>query len=168
MNASVRIIGIGSPFGDDRAGWEAAAMLDAVLPRELLDAGRVTVEILDRPGARLIERLNGAETVIVLDAVKSGGVPGSVCRFTAGQLSSTSSGLSSHGFGVAQALSLAGALGINLRRVIVYGIEVDPVHRGELIDAAVRHALPQLAARIAAELAALGYGAARCANRTSI
>jgi hydrogenase maturation protease len=168
MNAPVRIIGIGSPFGDDRAGWEVAAMLDAVLPREFLDAGVVAVEILDRPGARLIERLGGADAVIVLDAVKSGGVPGSVYRFTAGQLSSMSAGVSSHGLGVAQALSLAGALGIDLRRVTVYGIEIDPAQCGESISAALRVALPQVATRIAAELAELRCGTARCADRTPV
>jgi hydrogenase maturation protease len=167
MNAPVRIIGVGSPFGDDRAGWEAAAMLDAVLPREFADAGRVAVEMLDRPGARLIERLGGAEAVIILDAVKSGGVPGSVYRYAARQLISAPAGVSSHGFGVAEALSLASALGIDLRRVTVYGIEVDPAQCGESISTTARNALPQVAARIAGELAALGCGAARLADRAT-
>jgi hydrogenase maturation protease len=166
MSAQVRIIGIGSPLGDDRAGWEAAAMLDAVLPREFAGRGRVAVEILDRPGARLVDRLNGAETLIIVDAAKSGGVPGSIYRFSAKQLGAMPGGVSSHGFGVAQALSLAGALGADLRRVTVYGIEVDPAHCGESISAAVRDALPQLAVQIMAELAAPGSGATRPAVRT--
>lgn len=168
MNAPLRIIGVGSPFGDDRAGWEAADMLDAMLVRECADAGRIAVKKLDRPGARLIKHLGGDDAVIIVDAIKSGGAPGSVCRYAARQLISASAGVSSHGFGVAQALSLADALGIDLRHVTVYGIEIDPAHCGESISTTVRKALPQAAARIAGELAALGFRAARCADKTPI
>ena len=121
--APVRIIGIGSPFGDDRMGWHIVEALerDAYLsrfPRQHLSFIKA-----DRPGAGLLDLMRGASLVILVDAMKSGAAPGSVKRLEAPELENISAPLSSHGFGVASALSLARVLDDMPARLVVYGIE---------------------------------------------
>ena len=68
----IRIIGIGSPFGDDRAGLEVAVRMAAAPP------DGVEVIVADRPGTDLVGMLRGAEAVIVVDAVRSNAPAGAV------------------------------------------------------------------------------------------
>lgn len=115
------IVGVGSPFGDDAAGLEAARRLAESPP-----AGTVVLAA-DRPGAGLIELLDGAETVILIDAVRSGAPPGTLHDLSLAELTATGRALaSSHALGVAEALALARALGRAPRRGRVLGIEARP------------------------------------------
>ena len=68
----IRIIGIGSPFGDDACGLAAARRLAEEPP-----AGAEVV-VADRPGAALIELLDGVDATILIDAVRSGSPPGTL------------------------------------------------------------------------------------------
>ena len=142
----VRILGIGSPSGDDQAGW---LTVDALLAAGL---DGVVLEKLDRPGANLLPLLDGAAWVILVDAMQGGGQPGRIRRFDRNDWSTYGHGLSSHGFGVLDALSLAQALGSLPPRLDLYGIEMGSVNphgeAGDNIQAAAR----QLAKHIAAEL----------------
>ena len=143
----VRILGIGSPSGDDQAGWLAV--------EALLDIGvKASLDKLDRPGANLISLLEHAERVILVDAMQSGGSPGRIIHFDEQDWSRYRQGLSSHGFGVLDALSLAQALGCLPPRLELYGIEIASANPGETPGTAVRAAARQLAATIAAGLAA--------------
>jgi hydrogenase maturation protease len=54
----IRIIGIGSPFGDDAVGLEVARILAGSQPRDC------EVIASDRPGMALVDLLDGAEAVI--------------------------------------------------------------------------------------------------------
>ena len=139
----VRVLGIGSPSGDDEAGW---LVVDA-LQEYGIDAGK-----LDRPGATLVSLLAGVEHVILIDAMQGGGVPGQVRRFEGRDWRGYGQGLSSHGFGVLDALSLAEALGCLPERLDLYGIEIAAAHPGEAPGAAVRATATLLAARIAVSL----------------
>ena len=71
----IRIIGIGSPFGDDAVGLEVARILAEAPPPDC------EVIAADRPGATLLELLDGAEAAILVDAVQSGNAPGLIHEF---------------------------------------------------------------------------------------
>lgn len=136
-----RVLGVGSPAGDDQAGW---LTIDALLGSGL-DACK-----LDRPGANLVSLLEGVGHVILIDAMQGGGAPGQIRRFGRHDWRGYGRGLSSHGFGVLDALSLAEALGCLPERLDLYGIEIASAHPGAAPGAEVRAAAALLAARIAA------------------
>ena len=141
----IRIIGIGSPFGDDGAGLEAARQL-AVSPPSGCE-----IVAADRPGLGLIELFAGAEAVILIDATRSGAPAGTLHDLSLRRLARRApTPASSHAFGVAAALQLAEQLGRGPTRGRVLGVEIAhpagripdtltaPVHRG--VARAVRRA----------------------------
>ncbi len=65
----ILVLGLGSPFGDDRLGWEAVA--------RLAQAG-VAGAVLVRDGVDLLLELEGHDEVIVIDASNPAGCPGRV------------------------------------------------------------------------------------------
>jgi len=100
------VIGIGSPFGDDRAGWAVIEQLEQwTLPAD------VSLLKLDRPGPALLDWLNRDTNTVLIDAVQTSNHPcGHWMELSLEQLDH-SNDLSSHGFGLAQTLALARALG---------------------------------------------------------
>lgn len=115
----VRVIGVGTPHGDDAAGAEAARRL----ARGDLPAG-VEVQTCERPGPELAEALARADAAIVVDAMLSAATPGGVRRVAPEELRRARH-TSSHGFGVAEALALAQALGGSPAHLELLGIEVE-------------------------------------------
>ena len=104
--ALIRIIGIGSPFGDDAAGLETARMLAEAPP------SNCEVIAADRPGTALLDLLEGAHAAILIDAVCSGAPPGTIHEFTFDELDRCAVRfVSSHDLGVAAAIQLAQKLG---------------------------------------------------------
>lgn len=147
----IRILGIGSPSGDDQAGW---LTVDALLAGGAHAGGEVAIEKLDRPGAKLIPLLDDAVWVILVDAMQSNAPIGHIRRFGAEDWLDYSQGLSSHGFGVLNALALARELGSLPPRLDLYGIEIGSASPGEPAGGEIQAAAQQLARRIAADLAA--------------
>lgn len=155
MSCRVRIIGVGSPFGDDRFGWAAA---DALRQRDDMNAappGSVEIYVLDRPGVLLPLYWQDADLVILLDAVRSGATPGTWHSLEADQLTGADRENSSHGFGLAAAVELAGALGELPSRLILRGIEADLSWTEFSLSPAVAAAMPAFVAAIAGEALAL-------------
>lgn len=149
MNA-VCILGIGSPSGDDQAGW---LTVDALLASGVRGRhGEVVIEKLDRPGANLIPLLEKAGRVILVDAMQGRGRAGEIHHFDRENWAGYEQGLSSHGFGVLDALSLAKSLGSLPHRLDLYGIEIGSVLPGEEPGDSIQAAARQLARLIAAEL----------------
>jgi hydrogenase maturation protease len=119
----IRVIGIGSPFGDDAVGLEAARQLAADPPPD------AEVVAADRPGATLLELLDGADAVILIDAARSGAAPGTIHDLDLHALPSRPIGLiSSHELGVVETIQLAARLGCLPPRGRVLGIEVAGGH----------------------------------------
>lgn len=145
----VRILGIGSPSGDDQAGW---LVIDALLACGVTAGEDIAIEKLDRPGANLIALLEQAPWAILVDAMQSDGPIGEVRHFGAENWPAYSQGLSSHGLGVLEALLLARELGSLPPRLDVYGIAIGSANPGEPAQSAVIVAAAQLARRIAGDL----------------
>ena len=115
----IRIIGIGSPFGDDAVGLEVARRLLQQPPRNC------EVIVADRPGTSLIELLDGIDAVILIDAVRSGGAPGTLCQLSFDELATCSARFnSSHDLGLMTAIQLALKLGRAAADGRVLGIEI--------------------------------------------
>ena len=70
----IRIVGIGSPFGDDQAGWRVIELLRGRLDDD------VELVALDRPGAALVSWMEGSDRFILVDAVNPRGSPGRISR----------------------------------------------------------------------------------------
>jgi len=145
----VRILGIGSPSGDDQAGWLTIDALAACGVRADRELG---IDRLDRPGAHLISLLENAGRVLLVDAMQSGNQPGRIKRFDQNAWQDYTHGLSSHGLGVLDALSLARELGKLPPRIDLYGIEIATAGPGDQVSVEVHAAAQQLARRIAADL----------------
>ncbi len=154
--AAVRVIGCGNPdAGDDAAGLlavrEAASGLRAIDGVEVVEAG---------PATKVLDLLDGVDAVIVVDAVRAprgGRAAGDLIRVEPGPSglpASVGPSLSSHGFGLAEAIGLAVALG-GSPRLVFLGVEAGDVTAGHGPSPAVEAALPSLVTRIVEEAKAM-------------
>jgi hydrogenase maturation protease len=143
----VRVIGCGSPRGDDAVAWEVIRRLG----EERLVAG-VALHAVEG-GHQLLDLLDGRGTLLLIDAVSSGAAPGTIHRFDWPKLpiESLRPG-STHDLGPGEALRLAGTLGLLPPRVVVWGIEAACFEPRTEIAAAVVAVVPELARRVAEEL----------------
>jgi hydrogenase maturation protease len=145
------VIGVGQEQrGDDAAGLWVARRLTERSP------GLRVVEH-DGDGMDLLLSFEGAERVVLVDAVVSGErEPGAVHRFDAarGPLpAALFAGTSSHALGVAEAIELARAMERLPERVVVYGIEGGCFDTGAAPGPAVIDAVDRVAERVWSELA---------------
>lgn len=120
----VLILGIGSPFGADTLGWGAVEALAQSGLAEQFPGLELHFEQSDRPGSRLLTLLGQAAAAIIIDAMHSGLPAGCVRRFVADELTAESGLLSTHGFGIADALALGRTLGGLPGEIVVLGIEM--------------------------------------------
>jgi hydrogenase maturation protease len=162
----IRIIGIGSPFGDDAAGLEVARRMEAAPPHGC------EVVAADRPGAALIDLFDGAGAVILIDAVRSGSSPGTIHDLDLDDIDCLGAALvSSHDFGVAAAVALAMKLGRAPAHGRVLGIEASPGGGAGLdaisppVSAAIEPAIAR--ARLWATRLSASFGSGAAAPRRS-
>ncbi|MFZ5879475.1 MAG: hydrogenase maturation protease [Chloroflexota bacterium] len=147
--SKVTVIGIGQSLrGDDAAGLEAVRRW-----REQFNetAGRpeVQVEVCELPGLGLLDLFEGADAVLLVDAVHSGAGAGSIHRVGPGDLAAfTAEANSAHGWGVAETLGLARQLGLSLPRIHLIGIEAEQMEIGAGLSPAVEAALPAVCLEI--------------------
>ena len=114
----VVVIGVGNDLrADDAAGLEVA--------RRLCNEPGIGVTAYQGEATELLELWSGADAVVVVDTVRTGGATGTIHRFdaTSDPLPLPLHGSSSHAISVAEAIELARTLGRLPHRVIVYGIE---------------------------------------------
>lgn len=134
------VIGIGSERGDDAAGW---AVLD-LLPE------RIPTFRSDGEPARLIEAWRSGQEIVVVDAIRSGEVPGSIFIFDATERELPwGMARSSHGLGLAEAVALGRAVAALPSRLWVIGIEGQAWDAGAGLSPAVARAVPRAAGIVA-------------------
>ena len=114
-----RIIGVGSPFGDDAVGWRVIESMASGAAED------VELVKLDRPGATLVHWFDDIEEVIIIDAMRTGSEIGTIRRFDVHELATLAAGTSTHSLGVSETLQLAWALGTLPTRLTVIGIEIE-------------------------------------------
>lgn len=143
------VIGAGNPErGDDAAGRAVVRLLRGALPD-----GVALVE-LDGEATALLAHLEDAAVAYIIDACASGLPAGSLQRFDASAepLPQAGFSLSTHGFGLAEGIELARALGQLPGRCIVYAIEGSAFEAGAALSPPVAAAVAATAARLRAEI----------------
>lgn len=148
----IKIIGVGNTFrGDDAAGL--------MVVRGLAKEDFPQVEIAESPGtgSALPDAWKNAIRVIIIDAVVTGGPPGTIYRFDAHELGATlpvSHSSTTHGWGLSEALAM-GKVFQNLPPVlIIYGIEGKNFGLGEAVSPEVAAAIPEVIRRVTEEIQA--------------
>lgn len=145
----IRIIGLGSPFGDDQVGWRVVESLRGRLP------DTIDLVALDRPGATLINWMQRVEHLVLIDAVCSGAEPGSLFRLRPAELPEERSHYSSHDLALRDTLRLAESLDCRPGLVDIYAIELDR-NQGEGLSPAAEAAVRVLSSRIVKDLRGSG------------
>jgi hydrogenase maturation protease len=120
----IKVIGIGSPFGEDRIGWEVINVLKKQRVISKFESNTLTLDCCRLPQLELLDLMEGAEIVFLVDAVQSDGVVGEIYRLENEEIYSISYGISTHSLSIAHVLQLGQILGILPERIILYGIEV--------------------------------------------
>lgn len=150
----VRILGLGNLLQrDDGLGPAVVELL-----RKGGDwPGYVEVRDIGTPGPELWQHLVGADTVILVDAVLSGGRPGSLVRLEGPDLLQpvTAPRLGAHAPALNAALVAAALSGGAPRRLILWGLVPRDRAAGVGLSKDVATGLPALVAAIRAEVDAL-------------
>ncbi|HQF30290.1 MAG TPA: hydrogenase maturation protease [Hyphomicrobiales bacterium] len=136
------VIGVGNRLrGDDAAG--------PIVAERLAEMGIAAIE-RDGDGTRLLETMEGADEIVIVDAMRSGAAPGTIRRIDAVRepVPAGAFHYSSHAFGVAEAIETARAIGILPARLVLYGIEGARFDFGAPVDAAVAEAIAGVVSEI--------------------
>jgi hydrogenase maturation protease len=148
----IRVVGVGSPLGDDALAWEVVRRL------QQQDWGSEVEFHTLEGGQRLLDVLDGRGSLLLIDALAPTGSPGTIQRFEwpDARLEVLRPG-STHHLQPAEALRLAATLGLLPARVVVWGIEGESFDPSSALSPAVAAALPELGQRILTELKAVLY-----------
>ncbi len=153
----VRIIGLGNVLaGDDGVGILAARRLKARLGKQQADLVEVQVEVIEAElvGLEVLDLMEGADVVMLVDAARSGHPPGTLHRLEVsdGPIGKTLFPHSTHALNAVDALELGRTLGTLPPRVIVFGIEAGTLRAGEALSPEVARALEGVTERLAREV----------------
>jgi hydrogenase maturation protease len=147
---NVMMIGLGNALAhDDAAGLVIARRLRASAP----DA-EITVHEHEGETLALLDIWQGADAVVLVDAIRSGAPPGTIRRFDATSApipSGLRSSSSTHAFGVGEAIELARALSRLPKRVVLLGIEGRRFNAGSGLSDEVEAMTPQLLEAVSTE-----------------
>lgn len=145
----ILVIGIGTPDHAD----DAAGLLVAKRIRMLTSRRTVMVRVLVGDQLALLDLWTGAREVYVIDAVRSGGPPGTVYRFDGAlPLTAPFANPSTHAFSLADVIELARAMGRLPPRLLGYGIEGAQWQLGAPVSPQVMNAVDEVAKRLCLEL----------------
>lgn len=147
--APVIVLGVGNILlRDEGVGVRVAEALARMEPAdgiEVLDGGTASMALLDS--------LRDRDKVIIIDAVKGGGRPGTLYRFTPDDISVHREVITSlHQLGVLDALTHVECLGRAPKSVVFYGIEPGDMGWGLNLTPEVEAALPRVLELVLGEL----------------
>jgi len=144
------VIGLGSRGRhDDALGLDA---VDRLEPR-LQGAGEVAR--CSSEGTELLDLWDGRPRVVVVDAVRSGAVPGTIFRLAVDDLPVPPPFRSSstHGISIADVVALARSLDRLPRTLVIYGIEGERFEPGIGLSARISPAVDRVVEEILEEIA---------------
>jgi hydrogenase maturation protease len=146
------LIGIGNEFRSDDA-------LGILVARELRRRYHGSLRIVEQggEGAALLEAFGDSSAALLIDAVTSRDLPGTVLRLDLSHagVPATMTCASTHAFGVAEAIELARALGRLPKKVILYGITGESFDPGKGLSDPLVRAIPGLLQMIEDDLHAV-------------
>lgn len=148
-SSAIVVIGIGNALcGDDAVGL--------VVARKLKEKARAEVRIVEARGetTALIEVWKDADTVILIDAVRSGARPGTIHRLDvhAEPIPASVAPHSTHALGVVEAIELARTLHQLPSRLTLYGIEGQNFEAGAGLSPEVEKAVREVTERVVQEV----------------
>jgi hydrogenase maturation protease len=156
----LRVVGVGSPHGDDALAWEVVRQLQQASERGGISApGEIEYHIVSG-GPQLLDLLDGRGTLLLVDALAaSPSFPdriGSIHRlgWPDPRLEVLRPGTTHH-LCPAETLQLAAALGVVPPRVVIWAITGAVFDPQTGLSPAVTAAIPDLVQRLAADLEAI-------------
>ena len=159
----VLVLGLGTVVcTDDGAGIVAIHRLlrEYDLPEGVLALDGGTL------GLSLLPLVDSAEQVILVDAIKADGPPGTQVRIEGDEVGpAVYERLSPHQIGVADILAGANLLDRYPDRVVVIGVVPASIELGVERTPAVEASIPELVERVVAELTEMGYPPVRSESR---
>lgn len=150
MVARVVVLGVGNlVMRDEGVGVRCVQRLEAeqALPQGVaaIDGGTSTHELLDE--------LENADLLVIIDAVATGGPPGSLVRLEGDRIPSAfSHKLSPHQHGINDLLATLALLGRSPAKIVLHGVTPARIELGMDLSPEVEAALPELVARVASEV----------------
>ncbi len=143
----LRLVGLGSPHGDDQLGWLVVDRLRPELP-ESVSSHKISA------GLDLLTLLDGTERLLIVDASSPSGQPGTVRAFDwpFPELAAMVP-LGSHDVGLLEAIRLAETLGLWPDRARLFAVEADQFEPGQVLSPAVRAGLDTVVSLIRREIA---------------
>jgi hydrogenase maturation protease len=140
------VVGLGHPDrGDDAVGLVSAAAIRAL---GLTDTS-VTTSVTGLLG--VVDAVAACERLVVIDAIRSGAVPGTVLQYDARHLpTALRSSFSSHAVGLAEEIALLDNLGHLPTDAEIIGVELEDVTIGTDLTPAVVQSLPTVIAAVIA------------------
>lgn len=146
------VLGIGSPFQDDQLGWEVVRSLQLREGLQHVPSTQLQFVCVDRPGMRLLNWMTQAQTVFLIDALKTTAPSGRIHCFQEDALETIDSVCSSHDFGVAEAIKLGKVLNCLPKQITFYGISMNELEFGAALSPVIVEAIEQLVVRIEADI----------------
>ena len=142
MRRGIRVVGVGSPHGDDRVGWRLVEDLAASAA-----AGVEAVAVAQPLG--LLDHLDGCSVLIVVDACRAGRAAGSVLvlAWPEDRPEFEGSG-STHGLDLAMALEMAGVLGRLPPSVLLFAVQAGACGPVADLSPDLESSLPELGRRL--------------------
>lgn len=145
----IAVIGIGSPFGADQLGWRVIDYLQQSEVPKSKSANAVVFNKLDRPGSGVIDQLQHADAAILIDAICSNlYAEHQVVVMRVDELLNLLDDqhnsiklLSSHDFGLLEAIQLAKSLNVLPEETILLGFNLATFKKIENSDD--RYIVPQ-------------------------
>ena len=140
-------------MGDDGIG---VRVVQELKERYRFPAG---VEFLDGGtlGLDLLPRLEGVERLLIVDAVETGGAPGTVIRLSGDEIPvAMATKLSPHQMGLKDLLSVATLMDYRIGEMVFWGVQPERIDMGLELSAAATAAMEPLGEEILGELARWG------------
>lgn len=154
MVIELRVIGIGSPFGDDRLGWDTIQQLQKKKELQSYLPHQLDLLYLDRPGLHLLEFIKETKTVFLIDAVKASGRKGELYCLRNEAIEGGMDASSTHTLGLHEVIQLGKALNTLPQDIVLYGIELGDIVFEFALSSKMQHAVERLSCQIAKDIVA--------------
>ncbi len=148
--AGLRVLGVGNTLlRDEGVGVKAVEHIieNSILPKE--------IEVIDGGvgGMRLLPLIKDVDYLIIIDAVKGGGKPGDIYRFTIEDIPlKIKQKTSLHEVNLQEVFSILNLIGEKRPEAVIIGIEPKEIEYGVTLTPEVESVLPEVATKVFEEV----------------